>query len=75
MWLMSRRPGESAAQWYERAIVANSVASGQLEDFTDGPGTNPAARRAFEQRAEDAAADLALALEAFKAERRGSTSS
>ncbi len=72
---MSRRPGESAAQWYERAIVANSVASGQLEDFTDGPGINPAAHRAFEQRAKDAAADLVLALEAFKAERRGSTSS
>ena len=67
---MSRRPGESAAQWYERAIVANSVASGQLEDFTDGPGTNPAARRAFEQRAADAAADLESALEAFMTERR-----
>lgn len=67
---MSRRPGESAAQWYERAIVSNSVASGQLEDFTDGPGANPAAQKAIEQRAEDAAADLALALDAFKAERR-----
>lgn len=67
---MSRRPGESAAQWYERAIVANSVASGQLEDFTDGPGANPAAQRAFEQRAEEAAADLASALEAFRAERQ-----
>lgn len=69
---MSRRPGESAAQWYERAIVANSVASGQLEDFTDGPGANPAAQRAFEQRAKDAAEDLVSALEAFQQERRGS---
>lgn len=67
---MSRRPGESAAQWYERAIVANSVASGQLEDFADGPGANPAAQRAFDQRAKEAAADLAAALEAFRAERR-----
>ena len=66
---MSRRPGEPVAQWYERAIVANSVAHGQLEDFADGPGANPAAQRAFEQRAKEAAADLALALEAFKAER------
>lgn len=67
---MSRRPGETAAQWYERAIVANSVASAQLEDFTDGPGANPAARQAFEQRATDAASDLQLALEAFRAERQ-----
>jgi hypothetical protein len=67
---MSRRPGESAAQWYERAIVANSVASGQLEDFADGPAVNPAAQQAFEQRAKEAAADLASALEAFRAERR-----
>ena len=70
---MSRRPGESAAQWYERAIVANSVASGQLEDFSDGPGANPAAHRAFEQRAKDAAEDLAAALEAYMTERKGST--
>jgi hypothetical protein len=72
---MSRRPGESAAQWYERAIVANSVASGQLEDFADGPAANPAAQRAFEQRAKEAAADLASALEAFRAERRGPSGS
>lgn len=72
---MSRRPGESAAQWYERAIVAHSVASAQLEDFTDGPGTNPAAQRAFEQRAEDAAEDLAEAMEAFKAERQDTAGS
>ena len=72
MCLMSRRPGESAAQWYERAIVANSVASGQLEDFAGGPGANPAAQRAFEQRAKEAAADLEAALEAFMTERRGS---
>ncbi len=72
MLIMSRRPGESAAQWYERAIVANSVASGQLEDFLDGPRANPVAQRAFEQRAKDASEDLASALEAFMAERETS---
>ncbi len=68
---MSRRPNETVAQWYERAIVANSVASSQLEEFKDGPGANPAAQRAFSERAAAAAADLAAALEAYLAERGG----
>ncbi len=69
---MSRRPDESAAQWYERAIVASSIAAAAVEELDDGPGVNPAARRAMTGRASAAAAELDQALEAFLGERRAS---
>lgn len=67
--LMSRRPDESAASWYERAIVTSSVAATQQESIASTPHENPAARNAIAQRAQEAAADLKLAAAAFRAER------
>jgi len=66
---MARRPSEPAAQWYERAIVTNSVAAAQQETLSEGFFANPAAREAIDQRAREAAADLELAAAAFRAER------
>ncbi len=66
---MARRPNESVAQWYERAIVTNSVAAVQQETLSEGFFANPAAREAIDQRAREAAADLELAAAAFRAER------
>jgi len=66
---MTRRPNEPAAQWYERAIVTNSVAAAQQETLSEGSNANPAAREAIDQRAREAAADLELAAAAFRAER------
>ncbi len=66
---MTRRPNESAAQWFERAIVTNSVAAEQQETLSEGSDANPAAREAIDQRAREAAADLELAAAAFRAER------
>jgi len=66
---MTRRPNEPAAQWYERAIVTNSVAAAQQETLSEGSNPNPAAREAIDQRAREAAADLELAAAAFRAER------
>jgi len=65
---MTRRPNEPAAQWYERAIVTNSVAAAQQETLSEGSNANPA-REAIEQRAREAATDLELAAAAFRAER------
>ncbi len=67
--VMSRRPNESAAQWYERAIVTNSVAATQHETVSEGSTASPAARNAIAQRASEAAADVKLAAAAFRAER------
>ena len=72
---MSRRPNEPAAQWYERAIVTNSVAATQHETVSGSSAANPAARNAIAQRASEAAADLRLAAEAFRAEREVATPS
>ena len=66
---MARRPNESVAQWFERAIVTNSVAAVQQETLSEGFFANPAAREAIDQRAREAAADLELAAAAFHAER------
>jgi len=66
---MTRRPNEPAAQWFERAIVTNSVAAAQQETLPEGSNANPAAREAIDQRAREAAADLELAAAAFRAER------
>ena len=70
---MSRRPGESAATWFERAIATNSVAAGQQEEFRSRLHANPAAWDAVAHRAREAAADLALAEAAFRAERAAAT--
>jgi len=72
---MSRRPNESAAQWYERAIVTNSVAATQHETVSEGSTASPAARNAIAQRASEAAADVKLAAAAFCAEREAATPS
>ena len=47
---------ESAAQWYERAIVANSIAATQEEALATAG--NPTAIRVARLRAEQAAVDL-----------------
>ncbi len=72
---MSRRPNEPAAQWYERAIVTNSVAATQHETVCGSSTVNPAARNAIAQRASEAAADVKLAAAAFCAEREAATPS
>lgn len=67
--LMSRRPGESAADWFERAIVNHSVAESQSEAYPWATNANPAAHEAIAKRIVEAAADLARASAAFRAER------
>ena len=66
---VSRRPGESAGQWFERAIATHSVAATAHETFVSKPDGNPAASSAIAQRLDDATADLQLAEAAYRAER------
>lgn len=67
---MSRRPDESAAQWYERAIVAKSISAAELERSARPGVVTPVARHATTTRAEEAEAELISALEAYVAGRR-----
>ena len=66
---MSRRPGDSAAEWFERALVNHSVEESQRESFPWDTNANPAAHDAIAGRVVEAAADLARAAAAFRAER------
>jgi hypothetical protein len=66
---MSRRPDESAASWYERAIDPSSVAATHQESLASRTYDNPAAANAIVQRANAAAEDLKLAAAAFSAAR------
>jgi hypothetical protein len=59
---------ESASEWAERAIVANSLAAAQEEALADAG--NPTAKRVAGKRAEEASAELEQALAALHAERR-----
>lgn len=59
---------ESVAQWYERAIVADSPAA-QQEEALAGAG-NPTAVRVARKRAEEAHIELQQALAAFQAEKQ-----
>jgi hypothetical protein len=59
---------ESAEQWSERAIVANSVAAAQEESLANVG--NPTAKRVARKRADEASDDLQHALDALHAERR-----
>lgn len=65
---MSSERSESAEEWCERAIVANSVAAAQEESLADAGNTT--AKRVARKRAEEASADLGKALDALQAERR-----
>ena len=65
--MKSGRP-ESANEWAERAIVANSLAAAQEEALTDAG--NPTAKRVARKRAEEASADLQQALGALQADHR-----
>ncbi len=57
---MGRRDSESISDWFERAIVANSVAAEQLQQMQSGDTEfNAQARKVINQRAENAAEDLA----------------
>lgn len=62
------RPGESAGEWLERAIVANSVAAAQEESVAEKG--NPTAKRVAAKRADEASADLNQALRAVQAEQQ-----
>jgi hypothetical protein len=64
---MTSRRLESASEWAERAIVANSLAAAQEEALADAG--NPTAKRVAGKRAEEASAELEQAL-ALHAERR-----
>lgn len=59
---------ESEEDWYERAIVAHSMAAAHEEELAEAGSLN--ARRIACNRAEDKAADLAQALAAVHAARR-----
>ncbi len=65
---MSSSRGESAGEWLERAIVANSVAAAQEESLADQG--NPTAKRVAAKRADEASADLDQALSAVRAEQK-----
>ena len=67
---MSSSRGESVGRWYERAIVASSLAADAQESLAHVG--NDIAKRVARKRAEEAAADLDLALDALQAERRHS---
>ena len=65
-----RRDRESISDWFERVIVAHSVAAEQLQQMKTGDTEfNVQARKAVNQRAEDAAGDLAEALAAYNKQR------
>ena len=67
---MGRRDSESISDWFERAIVANSVAAEQLQQMQSGDTEfNAQARKVINQRAENAAEDLAEALAAYNKQR------
>jgi len=66
--VMSSGRGETAQQWYERAIVAASIAAAQEELLAEAG--NPIAKRVARKRVEEAAGDLQQALIALKSERR-----
>jgi len=67
---VGRRDSESISDWFERAIVANSVAAEQLEQMQSGDTEfNAQARKVINQRAENAAEDLAEALAAYNKQR------
>ena len=59
---------ETAAEWYERAIVADSLAAAQEEALATAG--NATAVRVARKRAEAAAAELQHALAALQADRR-----
>jgi len=65
---MSSSRGESAGEWLERAIVANSVAAAQEESLADQG--HPTAKRVAAKRADEASADLDQALSAVRAEQK-----
>jgi hypothetical protein len=66
--VMTSARGETVQQWYERTIVANSMAAAQEELLADAG--NPIAKRVARKRLEEAAADLDQALNALKTERQ-----
>lgn len=63
-----RSDRESVQDWYERAIVVNSLAAAQEEELADAG--NSTARRVARKRADEAAADLKQALAAVQAGRQ-----
>ncbi len=67
MGLMPLERGETAQVWYERAIVAKSVAAAQEESLADAG--NPTAKRVARKRADETATDLQQALAALQTER------
>jgi len=67
---VGRRDRESISDWFERAIVANSVAAEQLQQMQSSDTEfNAQARQVINQRAENAAGDLAEALAAYNKQR------
>lgn len=63
---MPRIPNESVAGWYERAIVADSLAADELQRMKDSAVPfNDHATEAITRRARNAEKDLAAALKAY----------
>lgn len=59
---------ETTVEWYERAIVADSIAAAQEEALA--AAGNPTAIRVARKRAEEAATELQQALAALQEDRR-----
>lgn len=59
---------ETTAEWYERAIVADSMAANQEEALASAG--NPTAIRVARKRADEAATELQQALTALQQDRR-----
>jgi len=67
---MPRMRDESAASWYERAIVADSVAADELQRMSESAlPFNEHATEAITRRARNAEKDLAAALKAYTDQR------
>jgi hypothetical protein len=67
---MPRIPNESIAAWYERAIVADSLAADELQRMKESAVPfNDHATEAITRRARNAEKDLAAALKAYTDQR------
>jgi hypothetical protein len=63
---MPRTPNETVASWYERAIVADSLAADELQRMKESTVPfNDLATEAITRRARNAEKELAAALKAY----------
>lgn len=71
---MTRLPSETVHQWYERTIIADTLAADQLESMLKAGVTyNHAARDTIRYRALDATTEMRVARAALIADRKTTT--